>query len=82
MVEINSIKFIQNTNEMHTSLTPPAFVIPLNKQIDCFEISPYESSTNFFCAVLQNKIVLGLFRFPVSSKLPIDAKYTTILIVY
>ncbi|XP_031640434.1 nucleoporin Nup37 [Contarinia nasturtii] len=49
---------------MHTSLTPPNFVIPLNKQIYCFKISPYEASSNLFVAALVNKIVIGLLHFP------------------
>lgn len=52
--------------KMYTSLTPPTFVIPLNKQIYCFEISPYDASSNLFVAALQTKIVLGLFQLPVS----------------
>lgn len=51
--------------KIHAPFTPPNFVIPLNKQIYCFEISPYESSSNLFVAALQNKIVLYLVQFPV-----------------
>lgn len=53
---------------MHATLTSPSFVIPLNKQIYCFEISPYDATSNLFCAALQNKIVVGLFQLPVMYK--------------
>lgn len=50
---------------MNASSTPPTHSISLHQQIYCFKISPFEFSTNLFCAVLQSKIVLGLLHFPV-----------------
>lgn len=61
--------------KMNAALSPPTFVISLIKQIYCFELSPYESSSNLFCAALQNKIVLGLLRFPVSRFLCLPLRF-------
>lgn len=50
---------------MRSSGTQPTHSIAFNKQIYCFELSQSEWSSNLFGAALQNKIVLGLIRFPV-----------------
>lgn len=50
---------------MHTPVAPAIHNISLDKQILCFELSPYELSSNLFCAALLNKIVIGTIQFPV-----------------
>lgn len=50
---------------MHTPVAPANYNISLDKQILCLELSPYELSSNLFCAALINKIVIGTIQFPV-----------------
>lgn len=52
---------------MKGPMQSPTHTINLNDQIFCFELSPYEWSQHLCCIAVQNKLILALIKFPVTT---------------
>lgn len=52
---------------MQIQYAAPCHSISLEDQIQCFELAGFEWSQSLVCIAVQDKIILGIIKFPVKN---------------